>query len=115
LTEPRRRIHRCVLTNWFKHGLVFRSAETVHTQRPLQSDDAALDRLQKRQRQDHRYRDPDHQMLPALENEPAVGGHETGNDDMADDENRQIGRKVVGAVVVHLFATDSAQLSTDLR
>ncbi|VVT17321.1 hypothetical protein RHIZ404_210446 [Rhizobium sp. EC-SD404] len=84
------------------------AAEAMHTQGPLQTDDATFQRLHARHRQDQCHRDPERKRLPRRPVNDAFPEHVAGNHNVADDEDSEIGRQVVGAVVMHRFAARSA-------
>lgn len=78
--------------------------EAVHVERPLQGDDRALHHRQEDEREHQGEDDPDRN----LQREgwgPDPFHHEHQRDqEFADDENREIGRRIVGAVVMKFFA-----------
>ena len=80
-------------------GVFVDAAEAVHHERPLQADDASLERLQKDEAQQPGHRDPQRHLLPHGEIDDLVDRHVGADDDVADDEDRQVSGEIVGAVV----------------
>src|SRR5436305_1149820 len=76
----------------------------MHAERPLQTDHAALDGLYDRERRYHRDWRPDSEMHPHRQIEGRVRQHVAANDDVAENEDHQIGRQIVGALMEDLFA-----------
>ena len=66
----------------------------------LEGDDGALDRADHRQRQDDRQRRPQPDMQPKRPVAVRLGGQHPADDDVADDGDDDVGRQIVGPVVV---------------
>src|SRR5262245_45602744 len=84
--------------------------EAVHAQRPLESDDGALDARQGDQREKERQRHPQ----ACMENEGRVpevlDDERQRKHDMAHQEQREIGRRIIGAVMIELLTAMAAAL-----
>src|SRR5262245_3170328 len=86
------------------------AAETMHVKRPLQPNDRPLDRAEQRERQSDRERHPDRQMLPHGEVACGFHAHEGAHHDVAHDHHDQIGRQIVGAMMMHFLAANLASI-----
>src|SRR5579883_3003472 len=85
--------------------LVLMTAEAVHAQRPLIADQRASDPRQQRQGKHQRQPQPDQRVEPERRlRENILGGEHAGDDDMADDQHGDVGRRVVGALMAQILA-----------
>ena len=88
--------------NFPRHG---RATETVHTQGPLPADQRAFDARQQRQRQGKRENEAGDDRHPYRRIGPAfLANKQERADNVADYQDGEIGRRVIGAVVVRAFA-----------
>lgn len=90
----------------------FAAVEAMHAQGPLIGDKTAFQDWQKPEREYERQGRPDHRMQPDRRIGPKFFGkkHEC-SDDMADHENRQIRRRIVGAVMMKFFTANRADVA----
>ena len=77
----------------------FRFLETVHPELPLQPNDRPLRRLQKRQCAGDYQRQPDQELEPHRRRVIDLDSERRWNDGVTDDEDHDVGRKIVGAVI----------------
>src|SRR5690606_33081577 len=81
------------------------AAKTMHQQRPQQSDDSSFHRRQQSKGREHGKRHPDRQMLPHAERRDRLDPHESPDHHMADNQDHQIGRQIVGPMMVQGLVT----------
>lgn len=74
--------------------------KAVHAPCPLKGDDAALDRLNHRHRQNERKRRPQDRLPAQWDFECMIDLYHRRNEDMAEQQYNDIGRKVVGLMSV---------------
>ncbi len=82
------------------------AVEAVHAERPLHRDDGALDRLEQRHRDKRRDRQPDGEMDEHVELDRRLHGKDDRDQDVPDDDDRHIGREIVGALVRVVLVAD---------
>jgi hypothetical protein len=83
----------------------FATVKSVHAQSPLIGDETAFEDRQEPKRKNECQSGPDHRMQPDRCIGPEVLGEQhQGSDDMADDEDRQIRRRIIGAVMKEFLA-----------
>src|SRR2546421_919206 len=82
--------------------------EPVHAGMPLQGDDCTLDRLKQQQREDQRQRQEHRGMDPVGRLIGHLDMQNKRHDQVPDDHDDQIGRKVVGPLVMQFLAADIA-------
>ena len=80
-------------------------SESMHAERPLQPDQRPLGGRQKGQAGHDRHGQPHERMKPERPLISQVDPHYRGEDQMAHDQNREIGRRIVGPVMEQIFAT----------
>jgi len=87
------------------------SLKAVHPQRPLIGDEAPFDERQEPKRENEGQSGPDHRMEPnrCIWPKFLCKKHQASND-MADDEDGQIGRGVVGTMMEELLAAPWADI-----
>ena len=78
--------------------------EAMHVKGPLQADERALDAGQQPKGRHQRQRQPDGEVQPGRRGRPLLEGEDAPDDEMADDQDGKVGRRVVGAVVVEGLA-----------
>ena len=76
----------------------------MHKEGPLQGHEGPLDRRQQHEGQDHREREPQRGVKPHGRAVGHLDGQNEAHHDMAHDDNREVGRRVVGAVMVQGLA-----------
>ena len=85
------------------------AVEAVHAERPLQSDDPALDAAEQAERQQRGERQPDREHDPrrqhGAEHAPPASA---GPPEWPTIDHGEVGRKIVGALVVQVLAADRA-------
>jgi hypothetical protein len=76
----------------------------------LQGNDGAFNRLQQAERQDEGRRQPQQQMHPVRRREVGLHREHGGHQQEANDEDHDVGGKIVGAMMVQLFAAHLAMI-----
>jgi hypothetical protein len=76
----------------------------------LQADDSALDRLEEEHRQENRENRPEKQMQQERRPEAHLRLQDSPDDHVADEEHDDIGREVIGAVMMHGLAARVAMI-----
>ena len=90
---------------------MIRTFETVHAQRPLIGDQAGLGDRQEPEGKDESQGRPDHRVQPDRRLRPEfLGQKHQSSDDMAHDEDRDIGRRVIGAMMEEFLAAIRATI-----
>ena len=84
--------------------------ETMHAICPLPADDRALDRLQQPERQNQRQRQPEQEMHPIGRREGNLDREHERHHDVTDNENDEIGRSVVGALMMERLSAGRAMI-----
>jgi len=82
----------------------------VHAHQPLQGDDRTLDRLQQAQGQTEHHGPPDEGMRPVARRIGHLDVKRQRHDDVSDQHDRQVGREIVGAMMVERLAAMRAVL-----
>jgi hypothetical protein len=72
--------------------------EPVHPQRPLKSDNCALDRLQRRERGDQGERKEYRKLLPYRRGILSLNLQRGWHHDVSDNNDDEVGRKIVGTM-----------------
>ena len=80
----------------------------MHAQGPLQAHKGAFDGRKDEQRERHGQWQPDHRMEPEGRPVGHLDYEHQAHHDVADNDDGEIGRRVVGAVVMQLFAAGGA-------
>lgn len=80
----------------------------MHAARPLPGDDTALDRLYHQERQKKRDRRPDRGLPEQGDAEPEIYLDHHRHDDVAEQDDDDIGRKIIRLVPVQSFAAMAA-------
>jgi len=86
------------------------TTEPVHEQGPLQADGSTFNGLQQEQRHHNDHRTPYSHMSQQRKVGGGFHAHESRNHNVADNENRQIGWQVIGALFGVILATDGAMI-----
>src|SRR5262245_17715369 len=84
--------------------------KAVHVLCPLQANDCTLDRLQQTQREHQGQRYPERGVNPKRRTEYDLDLERQRYDDVADDQDDEISRGVIGAMMAELLAADFAAI-----
>lgn len=88
----------------FREAALFRSSEAVHSGLPLETDDRALGWLQQSQRAEQGERQPYSELKPRQWCVSHFNGEDRRYDGVTDKDDHEIGRKVVGAMMMKTLA-----------
>ena len=84
--------------------------EAVHSHVPLQRNDGAFDRLQQTEGENEGGRQPQHQVHPVRRRKIGLHRQHGRNQQVADDEDHDIGGKIIGPMMVQLLAAHLAMI-----
>ena len=84
--------------------------EAVHVERPLQADQRALDARQQPQRAEQRQRQPDDHVHPERRHQRLLHRQQAADHDVPDDHDGEVGRRIVGALMMQLLAAHRARV-----